>query len=445
MHNCIADLSSPSTDASQGDVTPPPARKTVETAALESAPSDVQIALLTEAGGGVMRHVIDLSRGLAKRGWNTTLIVSPRRIDERYLAEIQSLDQSQVVYVEMDRAPNTSDLKAYLALRSALKKLRGRRILHAHSTKAGLLGTALQPEVDALAYTPHAYRAIDPNLSPVTRRLLRSVEMAYSRPYDRIIAVSQSEREYTLACGVAPERVTCIPNGIDLKGIDFDALRKRRLPASQTISLGFVGRFAYQKNPQLFVETLANLAKRGHDVKAVIVGDGELQGEMMALAERLGVAERIDWRGAVTASEALNDMDIMVHTSRYEAMPYTLLEAAAALLPVVATDNHGSRSVLQGELADNIMTEATAEKFGDRILQLVQDRVLWAHQLDLLEQTAHTFSLETMVANIEQVYLDLLAKRPELSKRPRRYMGPVISRIWPFAAKADAPSLAHGE
>ncbi|NYF80816.1 glycosyltransferase family 4 protein [Granulicella arctica] len=390
---------------------------------------DVEIALLCEAGGGVMRHVIDLHRGLLKRGRKATLIVSPKRMDDRYRDEIYALDKGQVVFVDMERAPHPSDVNAYLVVRSVLKKMRGRRILHAHSTKAGLLGTLLYPEVGAMLYTPHCYRATDPSLTPLKRRALRSVEMAYSQSYDRIIAVSSFEKEYALDCGVELNRVTCISNGIEYNGKACGADRSNRMRSSGTITMGFVGRLTHQKNPLLFIDTLALLVRRGYDMKAIVVGDGDLKREMMSRAEQLNVASRIDWRGEIPAREALSDMDIMAHTSHYEALPYTLLEACASLLPIVATDNHGSRSVLQGELAENIVEEATAEALSNRLLRLVHDTSLWSHQLDLLDQTAQAFSLETMVVKVEQVYLDLLSERSEPTRSMERYMAPSVSRI----------------
>ena len=390
---------------------------------------DVEIALLTEAGGGVMRHVIDLHRGLLRRGRKATLIVSPKRLDERYRDEIYSLDKDQVIFVAMERAPHPSDVTAYLSLRAALRKMRGRRILHAHSTKAGLLGTLLYPEASAMLYTPHCYRATDPSLTPLQRGALRSVEIAYSQPYDQIIAVSSSEREYVLNCGVDPSRVTCISNGIEYNGKACGIDRSNRMRSSNTITMGFVGRLAHQKNPLLFIDTLALLVQRGYNMKAIVVGDGNMKHEMMSQAEQLNVANRIEWRGEISAREALGNMDIMVHTSYYEALPYTLLEACSALLPIVATDNHGSRAVLQGELAENIVAEATAEALSNRVLQLVLDQSLWSHQLDLLDQTAQAFSLETMITKIEQIYLDLLSERLEFSRSLERYMAPSVSRI----------------
>lgn len=253
--------------------------------------------------------------------------------------------------------------------------------------------------------------------------------MAYSQPYDRIIAVSSSEREYVLRCGVDPSRVTCISNGIEYSGKARGADRSNRVRSSDTITMGFVGRITHQKNPLLFVDTLANLVRRGYEMRAIVVGDGNLKHEMMSRAEHLNVASRIDWRGEIPAREALSDMDIMVHTSHYEALPYTLLEACSSLLPIVATDNHGSRSVLQGELAENIVKEATAEALSSRMLQLLHDRSLWSHQLDLLDQTAQAFSLEAMVIKIEQIYLDLLSEKMELTRSMERYMAPSVSRI----------------
>jgi glycosyltransferase involved in cell wall biosynthesis len=366
-----------------------------------------QIVLLTEAAGGVIRHMLDLYGGLKRRNYDVKLILSPLRIDSRYSTELGGLPQEDLFYVPMRREPHPTDLSALLAIRTILKKFDRRLILHTHSTKAGMLGALLGSDAPARVHTPHAYRGTDPNLNRLLRGFTARVESSYSRQYDRVITLVPAEFDYALKIGVPRSRLRLISNGIEISGIPFEQLNEARKTLHSKPTLGFVGRFVYQKNPLLFVDVLNEVIRRGCDARAIIVGDGPLQGDMEKRATKYGIADRIDWRGPKPACTALCDMDIMVHTSLYEGLPYTLLEACAALLPVVATDNHGSKGIFDARLPQNISHSHNAGEIASRILAILNDNQLRLAQLPILQELAQQYSLETMVAKIEDEYLAL--------------------------------------
>jgi glycosyltransferase involved in cell wall biosynthesis len=366
--------------------------------------------LLAEAAGGVMRHVIDLYKGLRARDWRVRMILSPLRIESRYREELAGLNQADIHYVEIRRAPHRSDWSAYRKIAEILKQESEDTILHAHSTKAGMLGSLLQPMVRAAVFTPHAYRGVDPNSLPLSRAFLRLVERTYSKNYDRILAVAPAEMEYARSLGIDEEVLRCIPNGLDTSHIDFLKVFERRRRVGQPLCLGFVGRLVYQKNPILFLKVLAEVVGRGRDARAVIVGDGPMKNEMLHSAERLGVAGRIEWRGSIPATEALREMDVMVHTSVYEALPYTLIEACADLLPIVATDNYGSEAVLGPRLPRNIAAYADAGEIASILISLFDNDSLRIEQLASLAAIAREYSTDSMVTKIAAEYDSLLAE-----------------------------------
>jgi glycosyltransferase involved in cell wall biosynthesis len=321
---------------------------------------------------------------------------------------LDALDQNDITYVPMRRAPHASDLMAYSRIGEILKETTGRQILHAHSTKAGMIGALLHSQVTASVFTPHAYRGVDPNSSRLSKAFLRFVERAYSMNYDRIIAVAPAEMEYAKSIGMKDEVLRCVPNGLDTSNISFPEILKQREHLHEPLCLGFVGRLVYQKNPLLFIEVLAEVVRRGRNARAIIIGDGPMREEMDKLAERLDVADRIDWRGGIPAMASLPEMDVMVHTSVYEALPYTLIESCAALLPVVATHNYGSEAVLGPRLPDNITSGADANELVNSIMAIVDDESLRRDQLGILEVIAKEFSTDTMVDKIEAEYRALL-------------------------------------
>jgi len=362
------------------------------------------VVLLAEAAGGVMRHVIDLYKGLRSRDWRVRMVLSPLRIEPRYRNELDLLDQEDISYVPMHRAPHPTDLKALSDVAGILRNTPGETILHAHSTKAGMIGSLLHSRVRASVFTPHAYRGVDTSAGRFSQAFLRTAERTYSKDYDRILTVAAAEMEYAQSIGIREEALRCIPNGLDTGQVRFPEVFERRRPRAGRLCLGFVGRLVYQKNPILFLEVLAEVVRRGRDARAIIVGDGSMRGEMLHAAHRLGVTDRIDWRGDTSAIRCLPEMDVMVHTSIYEALPYVLIESCADLLPIVATSNCGSEAVLRSCLPGNIASSPDAGEMASILLALVENEPLLVQQSSIMARIAQEYSTDNMLTRIEAEY-----------------------------------------
>jgi glycosyltransferase involved in cell wall biosynthesis len=365
--------------------------------------------LLAEATGGVTRHVIDLYKGLRSRGWRASMVLSPIRLEGRYHDELDRLDPDDITYVSMRRAPHATDLNAYYEIADLLKTDPGETILHAHSTKAGMIGSLLRSRVRASLFTPHAYRGVDPKASGFSKTFFGLVERKFSRNYDRILAVAPGEMEYARAIGIRPEVLRCIPNGLDTSHIHFAEVWQRRSQLRRPLCLGFVGRLVYQKNPALFLQVLARIATHVEDVRAIVVGDGLMKEKLLRLASRLGLERRIEWHGDVPATEFLRQMDVMVHTSVYEGLPYSLIEACADLLPTVATSNYGSETVFRARLPHNISSSPDADELASILLSIVENDSLRMEQMGALAEIAQQYSVDTMVTKIEAEYYALLS------------------------------------
>ena len=367
------------------------------------------ILLVAEATGGVARHVIDLYKGLRSRGWRVGMVLSPLRLEARYSDELAQLDQADITYIPMHRAPHATDLSAIFKIAKILRKTPGGTILHAHSTKAGMIGSRLHRWPRASVFTPHAYRGVDPTASRFLKTLLKAAEQNFSRHYDRILAVAPGEIEYAKSIGIKENVLRCIPNGLDVSDVCFSELRQQRRRLRAPSRLGFVGRLVYQKNPMLFIKVLAEVVRRNHDARAIIVGDGPMKGNMLRLAEHLKVVERIEWRGDVGAAQFMPQMDVLVHTSVYEGLPYSLLEACANLLPVVATSNYGSEAIFRARLPNVIASSADPVELASILLSMFENDALRFSQMETLEEIIKDYSIDAMVSGIEAEYYSLVS------------------------------------
>ncbi len=372
--------------------------------------NSVQVDLLLETGGGgAGRHVIDLYRGLRQLGWNAHLILSSRRADRTFAAEVAEIPRDHVTYLDLRRYPHPADFAAIAHLRRYISGSSVPHLVHAHSTKAGLIGSALRKVATGTVLTAHAYRGMDPTLNRFATHAIRRVESAFSRSFDRLIAVSPDEEGYISSLGVPMNRVHYIPNGVDVGNIRAriaganPSERRDKQPV-----IGFVGRLVHQKNPMLFLDAFRSVIRRGIDARALVVGDGPMKAALMETAAKYSVSHLIEWRGNVPAVEELARINVAVHTSLYESCPYTLIEAVAALVPIVAVENSGSRAILGDLWPPSIVGKATAERLADAMVEFLDDGPTRRNHLKALEAVSRRFTIQKMLSSTVSVYEEVL-------------------------------------
>lgn len=161
---------------------------------------------------------------------------------------------------------------------------------------------------------------------------------------DRIITLTPSmKREYIRDYRVGENRVTVIPNGVDLDRLAaFDA--DPALASSFTVAT--VGRLDAVKNLPLLVRAFAAMERRTPGDRLVICGDGPVRGEVEEIAAAEGVGEALIMTGERSDAPAvMKASDVYVQPSYYEGMSNTIVEAMACGVPVVATDVGGNGDV----------------------------------------------------------------------------------------------------
>jgi len=166
-----------------------------------------------------------------------------------------------------------------------------------------------------------------------------------------VICVSGSERELALRHRIAPAgRLAVVENGIDPRPFVAAAGGGGAVLAEMERSrpvVGFVGRLAPQKGPDLLVEAMALLRAAGVEASCVVVGEGEARPALAAQVARHGLGGCVTLAGyRPDIPPVLAALDVLVLPSRYEGLPYTLLEAMAAGCAVVASDVGGNRDLL---------------------------------------------------------------------------------------------------
>ena len=141
------------------------------------------------------------------------------------------------------------------------------------------------------------------------------------------------------------DEVSVIRNGIDLKRFsnpDKTGEQKREelnIPQSAWV-IGQVGRFAYQKNPEFTLKVFRELLKKREDSYLLLIGRGPMENELKNLIREYGIEDHVRMLiSRIDIPELLKAMDVFILPSRFEGFGIVLVEAQAAGLPCVVSDN----------------------------------------------------------------------------------------------------------
>ncbi|WP_435076765.1 glycosyltransferase family 4 protein [Halococcus sp. AFM35] len=192
---------------------------------------------------------------------------------------------------------------------------------------------------------------------------------ALFRQFDAITVPGTAHRDQLEALGVPGERIEILANGVD---------RGTYSPAETSVDYDYiwVGRFSAEKDPLLFVRTMAALVERGEQPRAAMLGTGPLDGAVDDRIDELGLDDYIDRPGWVDEpANYYHRARTFVLTSERDALPLTLLEAmACGLVPVVPDVGNVRDAVTDGE-SGIVLDGRDAASFASALQRLDDDEL----------------------------------------------------------------------
>ncbi len=201
---------------------------------------------------------------------------------------------------------------------------------------------------------------------------------------DQIFTLFEGNKVRQILSGAEPEKISIIPNGIDIRGTL--EIRRNNRPHPQ---IALIGRVVNIKDIKTFILAarlvLKTLPKAQFHVIGPFTEERDYYDECKLLVETLNLEENISFTGPVNVREYYQFLDVVVLTSLSEAQPYVILEANLAGIPMVATDVGACREMLEGrDEPDKILgksgllTEVSSpESTATAILKLIQDPALY--------------------------------------------------------------------
>jgi glycosyltransferase involved in cell wall biosynthesis len=237
------------------------------------------------------------------------------------------------------------------------------------------------------------------------------------RCYDRVISISQRIREVLLAAGVPVEKIVCVPSGIHTEryGRSCDRqwfLREFGLEESQRV-LAAIAQFIPRKGHRVVMEALPEVIGEFPDLRVLLFGRGPLEGELKKLCHRHGLSSHVRFAGFRTDLErVLPCLDLVVHPALMEGLGLSLLETAAAGIPIVASRVGGIPEIVQDGVTGVLVPPADPKSLASAIVRLLRQReTARAFGNAGRDFFRRNFSVAKMVEGNLRVYCDVLAGR----------------------------------
>ncbi len=359
--------------------------------------------------GGVERGVIDLTKGLLRRGHRVTIISAGGAL-------VESLTRLGAAHLTLPvHRKSPWSIWKTIPLVCRFIEETGIDVIHARSRVPAWIGywasrRTRKPFVTTCHgfYAPHSASSV----------------MTWGRT---VVVPSQALGRYLIdRFHVPPERLRVIPRGVDLSEFHVAAPQPRD---GRSWRIGLIGRLSTIKGHDVAIRALhqlvrgrsfdaprprAGLAQDSRDVRLCVVGDApahkpHIRSALEQLARSLQVEGAIEWLGTRhDVPEVLRSLDVVIVPSVYpESFGRTVIEAQAVGIPVVASRVGALPDIIEEGATGLLVEPGNPTALAAAIERLLSDDVLRRH----LSQTARVrveqrFGLEQMIDGYEAVYRD---------------------------------------
>jgi len=221
-------------------------------------------------------------------------------------------------------------------------------------------------------------------------RLTRRLETHALRQAAHVFTICEGLRSDIVARGIGKNKVTVIPNAVDIETFDMGGMPDEALKAGLGLSgatvLGFIGSFYAYEGLDLLLEALPTLLQHRPELRVLLVGGGPQEAALKAQAQDLGVADKVVFTGRVSHGDVqryYDLVDVLAYPRRSMRLtelvtPLKPLEAMAQGRLLVASDVGGHRELIQHGETGWLFKAGSADALAMAVDDVLQRRNRWA-------------------------------------------------------------------
>ena len=329
--------------------------------------------LAQSAGYGVTVYIRSVIIELAKNNYEQILLGSDYYDNEQFRQIVNKL-----IIVPMDRNITKNDIKTIAQCRNIISEEKP-DIVYCHSAKAGIYGRiACIGNNIKVVYNPHGW-AFNMHCSTYKRLFYKIVEIVFSLFTDKIIAISQFEKNST-PCLIPSKKVMNIVNGIDIEE-DLHILTESKLTRKEIgisenkFVIGLLARISIQKGQDLLVKAALKIVQHIPNACFLLVGGKSDNIDIEKMIDSAGLHDYFIITGEVNnAIRYAKLFDIAVLTSRWEGFGLVLPEYMLAERAIVSFDVDAVREIIDDGINGILVKPEDTDALAEAIVYLYNNR-----------------------------------------------------------------------
>ena len=367
--------------------------------------------------GGLFRHVLDVARGQLSRGHSVGLVADSftgGAAADLLLGELEPRLGLELLRLPMHRNPAASDAGLIWRIARHIGRLEP-DVVHGHGSKGGLYArmSSIVPGGGGplRVYTPHGGSL---NYKPGTTTSLvfmQAERLMASRTHLFLFESTFVADRYRRSVGEPSGSWRVVHNGI--APAEFVPVET----APSAADIVYVGELRTAKGIDTLLAAMARASQTMNGrITAILAGSGPDEAYLVDLARRLGLSDCVTFAGLVPARQAFGLGRLLVVPSRAESLPYVVLEAAGARIPIIATKVGGIPEIF-GPYCDRLLAPDDVPGLAARIaadLSLPEVQRA-ADAMCLAKSVEARFSLDGMVDAVVDAYRDALVRRAKVN------------------------------
>jgi glycosyltransferase involved in cell wall biosynthesis len=368
--------------------------------------------------GGAQKYVFDLAYYF-REIYNVKVAFGEQGDDGELANKLKNAGIEYFVLKNLKRPISwQDDWRAYKEIKKLMQKLKP-DVVHLNSSKISILGSlaAKSAKIKKVVYTAHGWVFNEP-LPEKQKNFYRWAEKWTAKYKHHIICVSSFDFDVAIKEKIAPrEKLSVIHNGIDFpnyyqpeqaRKILGDYLTSKKFFIDEKeIIIGSIGNLYKTKGFEFLISAVKILIDNGIKLKCIIIGEGQERKELENWIGQMYLHSYVLLAGRIpNAAQLLSAFDCYVCSSVKEGLSYTLIEAMAAGLPIVATQVGGNSELITNNQEGMLVDSANPEQIAQAVLKILSNNVLAGRLgVNAVEKARNEFTSGKMIKMTEEVYL----------------------------------------
>ncbi|MYL49354.1 glycosyltransferase [Halobacillus litoralis] len=291
--------------------------------------------------GGAESRIMDVYRKINKNDVQFDFIVMENNI-HYYDSEIRELGGKKIVVTN----PRKNIFKHIYDLFKVFKTYGDYQAVHSHTSYHSGLVCLIARTAGIKYRISHARTTSTKSNKSILKKIFINLgRILIRRNSTSLLAISKNAGNYVFGeNAVNNGDVNVVPNAIDVERYlntskDENVQEELGITEGQLI-IGQVGRFSHMKNHKFTIKVFKSIINEGIEAKLILVGDGNLKGEIEALVEKEGLKKQIVFLGVrKDIPQIMKQLDVLIMPSTYEGLGGVVIEAQAAGTPCVVSQS----------------------------------------------------------------------------------------------------------